>query len=428
MRVVIVGGSFAGVQAALAIKQADPNAEVIVIEKQAELGFVPASLTLILQNRAASVDDLRWVTQQKLENKGIQVYTKVACTGLLADDQIGLSTGDKLTFDRLIIATGSQQSFQQAPKKTTKIKTCKTPQDVTEILTQLKTATTVAIIGGGPVGIELAAAIADVSPHVHLFESEPHVMNHYFDLEMIQPLEDAIKNSAVTLHKETFIDAMEETKEEQVRLYFNETNLDVDLVLLANSTRPNNQMWQPLACHEDGTLQVNDYLQTSNPNIYAIGDAIKVKFRLTGESLYLSLVNNAIRTAKIASQNITGKMQKDPGTVRVSGNHWFGYFVGSVGLLEKEAILYQNEIESQHFYVQKSTITTEKIHLKVIWDRDTKILLGAQLVAQVADFALLDQLATAIRQQQTLEEFQLSERFYQPAFRYPLAIFTQIEE
>ena len=187
-------------------------------------------------------------------------------------------------------------------------------------------------------------------------------------------------------------------------------------------------MWQPLACHEDGTLQVNDYLQTSNPNIYAIGDAIKVKFRLTGESLYLSLVNNAIRTAKIASQNITGKMQKDPGTVRVSGNHWFGYFVGSVGLLEKEALLYQNEIESQHFYVRKSTIITEKIHLKVIWDRDTKILLGAQLVAQVADFALLDQLATAIRQQQTLEEFQLSERFYQPAFRYPLAIFTQIEE
>lgn len=125
MRVVIVGGSFAGVQAALDIKQADPNAEVIVIEKQAELGFVPASLTLILQNRAASVDDLRWVTQQKLENKGIQVYTKVACTGLLADDQIGLSTGDKLTFDRLIIATGSQQSFQQAPKKRLKLKLVK---------------------------------------------------------------------------------------------------------------------------------------------------------------------------------------------------------------------------------------------------------------------------------------------------------------
>lgn len=428
MRVIIVGGSFGGVQAALDIKRIEPETEVLLIEKQPELGFVPGSLALILKRKAASLDELYWVTQAKLEKLGIQVKTGVSCTGLLPEDHIRLSTGEKLCFDRLVIATGSQQSFQQNKTRSGRIKTCKNKQDVTEIVAQLDELTSVAIIGGGHVGLELADALSQTKKQVHLFESDSMVMGHYFDAEMLQPLETAIRQSTVNLYTETFVDEVKEMDEGKVTLFFNETNLEVDLVLLANSTRPDNHIWQDLDRDDDGTLKVNEYLQTSHPNIYAIGDAIKVKFQLTDEKIYISLVANAIRTAKIASQTITGTLTSDPGTVRVSGNQWFGYFVGSVGLLEKEALLYPERIRIKQLELPAAVVSQEKINVKVIWNAETACLLGAQLVSKQLDFALLDQFASAIQQQQTIHEFMLLERFFHPAFRFPLLESFDLEE
>jgi len=278
------------------------------------------------------------------------------------------------------------------------------------------------------VGLELADALSQTKKQVHLFESDSMVMGHYFDAEMLRPLETAIRQSTVDLHTETFVDEVKETDEGKVTLFFNETNLEVDLVLLANSTRPDNHIWQDLDRDDDGTLKVNEYLQTSHPNIYAIGDAIKVKFQLTDEKIYLSLVANAIRTAKIASQTITGTLTSDPGTVRVSGNQWFGYFVGSVGLLEKEALLYPERIRIKQLELPAAVVSQEKINVKVIWNAETACLLGAQLVSKQLDFALLDQFASAIQQQQTIHEFMLLERFFHPAFRFPLLESFDLEE
>ncbi|WP_367378513.1 FAD-dependent oxidoreductase [Enterococcus gilvus] len=428
MRVVIVGGSFGGVQAAVEIKREAPETEVLVIEKQTELGFVPGSLALILQGKAASVAELRWITRAELEAQGIHVRTGVSCTGLLPDHQIQLSTGEAIGFDRLVIATGSRQSFQQEEMSSARIKTCKTEQDVTDILTQLEELETVAIVGGGHVGLELADAFAQTDKQIHLFESDTMLMGHYFDEEMILPLETAIRQSAVHLHMGTFVESMEETNEGHVRLFFEETNLAVDLVVLANSTRPDNHIWQALDRNDDGTLKVNAYLQTSDPNIYAIGDTIKVRFQLTGEELYVSLVTNALRTASIASQNILGTPEEDPGTVRVSGNQWFGYFVGSAGLLEKEALLYPEEIQIAQVDVPVAAVSKEKMKLKVIWDAETEVLLGVQLVSKWMDFALLDLFALAIQQQQTIHGFQVKERFFHPAFRAPLLGFSGLGE
>lgn len=428
MRVIIVGGSFGGVQAALSIKKAAPKTEVLLIEKQTELGFVPGSLALILQGKAASIDELRWVTRSELEKQGIQVKTGVSCTGLMTENQISLSTGEKLRFDRLVIATGSQQTFQQEPTRFSRIKTCKTEEDVKEILALFDEVSKIAIVGGGHVGLELADALTKSNKQIHLFESDSMLMGRYFDEEMIQPLEKAMIQSSVHLHKGTFIDAMEEIGGDKARLHFNETELDVDLVLLANSTRPDNQIWRQLARNDDGTLKVNEYLQTSNPKVYAVGDTIKVKFRLTGEKMYLSLVNNAIRTAKVASQNITGAVGEDPGTVRISGNHWFGYSVGSVGLLEKEVLLYPEKVEIKHIEIPEATILKEKMKVKVIWNAETSVLLGAQMISKRTDFSLFDQLALAIQQQQTINEFTSNERFFHPAFRFPSLDFSDLGE
>lgn len=428
MRVVIIGGSFGGIQAALEIKQASPETEVLVIEKQTELGFIPGSLALILKGEASSVDELRWITQKEAERFGIQVKTGVSCTGLVAENQISLSTGEKISFDRLVIATGSKQSFQQSTTRSSRVKTCKTEQEVEEILSMLNDLTTVAIIGGGHVGLELANAFVQTDKQIHLFESDEMLMGHYFDEEMIHPLETAIRESSINLHMSTFVEKVEETKNEKARLYFDETYLEVDLVLLANSTRPDNQLWRALDCNDDGTLKVNAYLQTSNPKIYAIGDTIQVKFQLTNEKLYLSLVNNAIRTAKIASQNITGTLKKDSGTVRLSGNYWFGYFVGSAGLIEKEELFYPEKIKRKKMEIPISVVSKERVKVKLILNAKTNVLLGVQLISKSVNSALLDSFATAIQEQQTLSDFMLNEHFFHPSFRFPLIKDFDLEE
>ena len=282
----------------------------------------------------------------------------------------------------------------------------------------------IAIIGAGQAGIEIAEGLASGKTQIHLYESRKSILFRYLDPEMTEPLVKEMKNQGISLFLEEQVVSLSENETAIVETERRRENYD--LVLLANHSRPNNQMWEEqLTLNDDGTIWVDDYLQTSQKDVYAIGDAIQVTFRPTNEKMYVSLVNNAVRTARNVSKTISGSATKDQGTYRPVGNQWFGYFLGSVGMTEEESIFYPQKIETGYAEYKLAAINQSKVKVKFLFDSEKKIL-GAQLQSRKEMFHLLDQLTIAVEEGWTLEQLEEHELFFQPEYRVPNMVWSKV--
>ena len=142
--------------------------------------------------------------------------------------------------------------------------------------------------------------------------------------------------------------------------------------------------------------------------------------------MYVSLVNIALRTAQVVSQTISGKRTKDPGTYRAIGNHWFGYFLGSVGLTEEESIFYPQTVRKTYLLARLAATNSETAKIKVMCNEKGQ-LLGAQLRSREEIFDLLDRFTLAIEEGWTLEKLFERELFFQPEYRLPLQLIKVVD-
>lgn len=427
MRVVIVGGSFAGIHTAMALRKHCPDSEIILIEKQAKIGFIPSGINLLLKKEITEEKQLYWMTKEKMEafyNVDVRINTEVASLGTTTNTLI-LQNGGQLTFDHLVIATGSNQQFKTISTESELIRSVRDAHLKEPLEEKIAQAQKVAIVGAGQVGIELVEGLVGQNKQIHLYESRKNLLFRYFDPEMVAPLREELEKRRIPVFLNEQVQSLVES--ESVTVTTDQRKERYDLVLLANHTRPDNRLWQEkLKLNDDGTIWVDDYLQTSAKNIYAIGDTIQVNFRPTEEKMYVSLVNNAIRTAHVVSRTISGKPTKDPGTYRPVGNHWFGYFLGSVGITEEESIFYPQQITKEYLTTQVSATDHQPVKIKIIQNEQQQ-LVGAQLQSKGNIFHLLDQFTLAIEESWTLEQLEEHELFFQPEYRMPIP-FTKVVE
>ena len=158
MRVVIVGGSFAGIHTAMALRKHCPDSEIILIEKQAKIGFIPSGINLLLKKEITEEKQLYWMTKEKMEafyNVDVRINTEVASLGTTTNTLI-LQNGGQLTFDHLVIATGSNQQFKTISTESELIRSVRDAHLKEPLEEKIAQAQKVAIVGAGQVGIELA--------------------------------------------------------------------------------------------------------------------------------------------------------------------------------------------------------------------------------------------------------------------------------
>lgn len=426
MRIVIIGGSFAGIYEAISLRKSCPDSEIILLEKQDKIGFIPSGLNLLLKKQLTSKEQLYWLTKEELQALyaiDVQVRTEVVSLEI-ATKTVFIQNGRQLTFDTLVIATGSSQQFKNG-NKSTQIRSVKDIHLKESLEQSLAKAQKIAVIGAGQVGLELAEGLYHQQKEIHLYESRPTLLFRYFDSEMVEPLTHELLQRHIQLFLNEQVQTLEEN--EQVVIVTDQKTESYDLVLLANHTRPDHHLWQDqFKLNEDGTIWVDEYLQTSAKDIYAIGDAIQVTFQPTQEKMYVSLVNNALRTAQVVSQTISGKRTKDPGTYRAIGNHWFGYFLGSVGLTEEESIFYPQTVRKTYLLARLAATNSETAKIKVMCNEKGQ-LLGAQLRSREEIFDLLDRFTLAIEEGWTLEKLFERELFFQPEYRLPLQLIKVVD-
>lgn len=422
MHIVIVGGSFAGVTAAIRTRQNFKDAQITLLEKQAQIGFIPGALHAILNKQIKRLEEAYFISKEELQEYGITVILNAEVQSLDSNQQQvtyqQTNQSKKINYDKLIIATGSvQSSYRIKGIQSHKIITYKSVEETKTALALVAQNHRFTILGGGQVGVEMADSLIRNKKKVQLVESMNGILVKYFDQEMLQPLIKEMKSRGVHFY---FNETVREIEEIDEGLLFKTQNSEItsDCAVFALSVKPQiAYLDDQIRLHEDGAIYVDRYLKTSVENIFAIGDAIQTPSSLSDESFYISLANNAVRTGIVVADNLLKPQTKFIGTARTIGTKVFGYYIASTGMTETESIFFDEKVASIHMTQPASLFNKQAtISGKLIYSVETGQVRGAQLISQTNILEKINTLSLGIQMGITITELAQKDYFFHSAW------------
>ena len=432
MNIVIVGGSFAGISAALTARKKFKEATITLIEKENSIGFLPGALHSLLNGDIKEIEEAYIVTVKEVEQLNIRVILNARVESMNTTNQ--RLTYEKenqveiISYDKLIIASGSVQNSHQIKgielPRILKYKTAKKTKDALDLVKKNQSFT---IVGGGQIGVEMADCLVNQGKQVQLIESMNGIVVKYFDQEMVEPLLSEMRKKGVVFH---FNETVKEIKEveEQLSLKTQNNRFESDCAVFALSVKPNiPYLDTKVKCHEDGSIFVNEYLQPSVKNVFAIGDSIQILSSLSDETFYISLTNNAVRSGIVVVDNLLKPQTKFVGTARTIGTKVFGYYIASVGMTETESVFFDEKIAVHHVSQPASLFNKEqKINGKLIYSAVSGKILGAQLISKTNILEKINTLSLSIQMGMTVTELAQKDYFFHASWSTVYDITNQL--
>ncbi|MGQ4261065.1 NAD(P)/FAD-dependent oxidoreductase [Enterococcus lactis] len=432
MKIVIIGASHAGIAAALNLRKLQPEAEVLLIDENHKdgLGYVSNGINLYLKGKIHSLAEAA-NNERTLQASGAKLITEWRVTELDPDKHQLILTSEEgkketLTYDKLIVATGSSPANLYKQIEAENVYTYKNLVQSKQVLAALKEAKEVVIFGAGYIGLELADALRNKGHMIHLVDYMPNVLSRYFDKDMIGSFQNQLKNKQINFHPNEFLIDWKKSGEEVVSVQLLSQTLKADIVIFSAQTCPNTSLLKDkVALYEDDTVMVNEYLQTSDSDIYAIGDIVPVSFDKKERHLFLPLVTRAVHMARAVALTLCEQPTAYDLKQKITATVITDHFLGTVGLTEDEAPFLEQSACScsgefdlfPQYYEENKTVNA-----KLIYHPDTLEIIGGQLISQEFLLSDLNLLADIVKQKTTIPQLAV-ENFgflaeYTPRFHY----------
>lgn len=432
MKIVIIGASHAGIAAALNLRKLQPEAEVLLIDENHKdgLGYVSNGINLYLKGKIHSLAEAA-NNERTLQASGAKLITEWRVTELDPDKHQLILTSEEgkketLTYDKLIVATGSSPATLYKQIEAENVYTYKNLVQSKQVLAALKEAKEVVIFGAGYIGLELADALRNKGHMIHLVDYMPNVLSRYFDKDMIGSFQNQLKNKQINFHPNEFLIGWKKSGEEVVSVQLLSQTLKADIVIFSAQTCPNTSLLKDkVALYEDDTVMVNEYLQTSDSDIYAIGDIVPVSFDKKERHLFLPLVTRAVHMARAVALTLCEQPTAYDLKQKITATVITDHFLGTVGLTEDEAPFLEQSACScsgefdlfPQYYEENKTVNA-----KLIYHPDTLEIIGGQLISQEFLLSDLNLLADIVKQKTTIPQLAV-ENFgflaeYTPRFHY----------
>lgn len=412
-RIVIVGGVAAGATAAAKVRRLSADAEIVLLEAGPDISFANCGLPyyiggdiqsrakLILQSPESFRDQYQVEVRthtlvNRIDRKMHRVYA------------VDTRSGEETVFEytKLILAQGGRPIRPEIPgAKQDHVFTLWTLEDMDNIYRYLeeKKPERAVVVGGGFIGLEMAEALAKRQLEVHVVEAMPHVMN-VLEPEMAGAIEEELTAHGVFIHSGTNVNGITNGR---VKLS-NGKSLDADMVLLSIGVRPTLKLATEagLDTGAAGGLLVNEYLQTSDPDIFAAGDMVEIEHRVSGKKVRIPLAGPANRQGRIAAENVLGGSHSYRGALGTSVVRVFDMVAGSTGLSLKQAR--REGLNADAVVVHKEHHTSyypgaENVSVMLIYDKDTGVILGGQTAGYKGADKRLDVIATAAASNLTVD-------------------------
>ena len=345
-KTVIIGGVAGGATAAARLRRRDEGMEIVVLEKGGYISFANCGLPYYIGDVIRSREALLLQTPEGMKSKfNIDVRVKNEVTAIRPEENKvtvkKLLTGETYeeSYDHLIIATGSSPLKPGIPGINGEhIFTLWNIADTDRIkaFVQENHPRSAAVIGGGFIGVEMAENLHAAGLAVSIIEMQNQVMAP-MDYEMAQLLHENIELNGVRLLLEDGVKSFGQKNGQVEILLSGGRKVNADMVILSIGVRPNSALAADagLALNERGGIVVNGHLQTSVPNIYAVGDVIEVTQFTTGNKTMIPLAGPANKQARICADNIAGDKKVYEGTLGASVAKCFDLTAAAVGINEK---------------------------------------------------------------------------------------------
>ena len=404
MRICIVGAGDGGSTAAIQVRRLNSDAQIDIFSRRASLGCPPCEMPLVISGTVATWDELiRGFRQTQFwEKRSVTLHLGTEVTAIDRERKCIVTAGKDYSYDKLILALGAIPAVPSFPGLDGRNEfTLST--DMADGLALGKAVaqyTQAAIVGGGFIGLEIAAALKARGYRKVYLLVRREILRSYLDEDMAQRVKDVLTQNGVEIVIPARIENISSDGERK-HIRLSDRALEADFILFATGAKPNVELARRagLEIGETGAIVVNRHLQTSDPDIYAIGDCIENWDVITGAKRQHHLAANAIRTGYIAGRNVAlGNHLAYEGTVMPFVTKVFGHQIGAVGFTEREAR--EKGLEAVSVIVDtprlRERFNGRPACYKLIADAKKKTLIGAQIVSEEIVSGTVDKLAVAI--------------------------------
>jgi len=401
-RIVVIGGSAAGPKAAARAKRMDPDAHVTIIQKAPEMSMAscgyPYFVGGVFDNRNALLSTPYGEVRDShffVSTKGIEARTETEVTAIDRAERkvrcLDLKNGASVDvpYDKLIIATGAKPRKPPVPgidlEGVTTLQSMRDADFLRRVRDE-KVIKKAVVIGGGLIGIETCEALQLSGIDITVIEMLPQILM-FLDWELAKILENHVRSKAANVITDVKLESFigENGKLTAVRLK-NGTELPCELAVLAIGVTPNTDLAQAagLEIGATGGILVDEYMQTSDPDIYAVGDCVELVNRITGKKTRAPFGDLANLEGRVAGENAAlGNSVTFPGTFHTGICKVFDFNAGSTGLSESRARQegYQDVVTVINASLDKPEFMGAKLLIsKMVVDGSTGRLLGVQCV------------------------------------------------
>jgi hypothetical protein len=431
MNYLIIGGVAGGATVAARLRRMDEKANIILFERGKYVSYANCGLPYYIGDTINNREKLFVQTAKGFTDRfRIDIRTEQEVTAIRPDKKEveikNLSTGETYTetYDKLVLSPGAEPlrpGIEGIGSK--KIFTLRNVPDTDTIKNYVNTENPkrAIVVGGGFIGLEMAENLYDLGIQVDVVEMANQVMAP-LDFSMAAIVHRQLTDKGVGLHLEDGVSRFEE-KDGGVTVHLRSgKQIATDMVLLSIGVRPETKLAKDagLAIGERGGIAVNDYMQTSDADIYALGDAVEVRHLVTGQPALIPLAGPANKQGRIVADNIVfGNKEKYPGSIGTSIAKVFDLTVAAAGANAK--LLQRNNIP----YISSYTHGTSHagyypgavpLSIKILFAPENGKLLGAQIVGFNGVDKRIEMLAQVIQRGGTVHDLTELEHAYAPPY------------
>ncbi len=436
-KILVIGGSAAGPKTAAKAKRTDQHAEVTIVEEGPDLSVsscgYPYYAGGFFDDRNALLSTPVGVTRDSayfLKVKGVTARTRTRALSIDRDNHTvrcrDIQKGEEfeLAYDKLVIATGAAPVMPPVPGRELEgIITLRTMKDADCLrkAADEKNVKKAVVIGGGLIGVETCEALNLAGIDTALIEMLPQILT-FLDIEMAKLVENHMRGKGVQVITGNPLPGFlgKDGRLESVKLK-DGTELPCELAVVAVGVRPNVKLAREAGLNIGASngIEVNEFMQTSDADIYAVGDCVEITHRITGEKVLAPLGDLANLEGRVAGQNVVeGNTATFPGTIQTGVCKVFDYTAGSTGLSEAAALKHGYSVtaavssgpDKPHFMAGKLLV------IKMVADSKTGRILGMQAVGPGDVSKRIAEAAIAIQGELTVNDLLNADLPYAPPF------------
>ncbi|WP_313070764.1 H2O-forming NADH oxidase [Lacrimispora sp.] len=430
-RIVVIGANHAGTAAINTILDNYKDKEVIIFDSNDNISFLGCGMALWIGNQIPSSEGLFYCSKEIFEQKGAKVYLETIVYHIDFDKKLVFATGKdgqnyQTPYDKLILATGSLPIAPTIEGTDLKnVQYVKLFQNAKEVIDKLQDGMirNVVVVGAGYIGVELAEAFNRIGKKVTLIDTASTCLSGYYDREFTDVMSKNLESHGIKLAYEETVTSIKGIGKVE-KIVTDKHEYPADMVVLGIGFKPNSQLGKDsLELFKNGAYLVNEHQQTSQPDVYAIGDCATVFDNAIQKTSYIALATNAVRSGIVAAHNACETPLKSIGVQGSNGICIWDLKMVSTGItLDKAKSLGYDAVATDYEDTQKPDFIQHdnyKVKIRIVYDKKTRIILGAQMCSEYDISMAIHMFSLAIQEQVTIDKLKLTDIFFLPHFNKP---------